>query len=1677
MKNHELFNVEQNHKRNNSFIFLKSIIFPFCFVVFFTCTFGNNSMAQCPNDNTPYLTNDASSWALAANNTLTTCLWGGEYTTVIGLIPGATYTFQTCGDLDFDTEITIYTAGGAFVAHNDDGCGLQSSAIFVSDGSDVHVLIDEYGCLSNTVCMTLIGTLVAVPCVPNGDQSTYGSDSWIGYVYNSSSAGAFSTYDGYITEPETFNRIHTSPTGATSDLCGNTGTDLFTIKYKMTKNFPSGYYNFTIGGDDGVRLSLDGGSTWHINGWVNQGYTTYSSSSAQYLSGNTNLVFEYYENTGGSQSSFSYSCVTPDQPSTIIGTSDPVPGASETYSVTNVSNMTYTWTVPSGWTITSGQGTNSITATVGNTNGSITCMPSTACATGTARSFSTTIPNYRAELSNITYGSSTWCGGEERDVTIDVKNTGIQTFSTTYNTNLGVKWNHWSDYHVRVPVDLTPGASQTYTLTIEGKDATQGPAYTTDLDGSYTLQFDLVNEMSCWFANNSGSCGPGNSIAQSSSITHAPAPTSPSATADGASSVDICSGGSSQLSGSADDETVATTESGSQTFNWSGSSKYDGGTASVLGDYVEGTISGLPADATITSITYSTDINYCSNGSANCATWWGAELYVNGTYQALACDVTNASYSGLNSSIANGNVLRLWIYDIDNWNDCTNITFDVTVNYEYSGTTNVAATYSWSPSTGLSATNIANPVASPTSSQTYTMTAAYSTGCSSTATASVTVNELPSNSSVAISTTSSPPKDSEDISASVSTSDPESATVYAENDWRVGGTSFAVQNFSFDANGSDGLTSNSSQGGALTAYGDAAHATGVKGKAYEFDGVSDYLQNTGVNIDPSVGLSISFWQYSSTTASNTGGDAYHQWISLGPGQQMVVRNSFTNAVEAYVSTGGDLTGWCNACGTGDFIYRTGQVSSGSGNHWVVTWNPDRTFKLYKNGTLLQTNTAGVGSLSTITSLTISGSSTENFNGKMDEVLIFERAISADQVTALYNSGTPSYASIASDETTCGETWTLSSSPVDAFGCKGSATLSSGVTISGAQVSTADVIDEATCGIDEYAISIDDLNDSGIWSVSPVDAALINFPSAPSTSITASPVAGGFNQDLTLTWTPADGNCAADNVVIKFNQPNESITQDTDTWIWGGQTNTTWTTGANWYKWDGSKWAVQSSSTPDANSKVHILSNATAGICVSGSNTGVVSAGMSSLNVGDGASLDLGSQNINITDDIVNNGTIIAGTGTVNLVGTETQTISGLSSAVTDFSELVINNPNHITMQIPVTVKSQLTLTTGNILNGANVLTLGTSSLNPGTTWGVGGHIVGKFRRYFANTPTSVNFYVGDGTVSRSPVIIFTDPPGTNQYLTVEYVQGVPMDGSATLWEGLPLITGDGEVIQNYSEQGYWQIDPTNDDYNSEINNKAYTIRLPMIGLSGVTDYTKVRVITSHGSNTPGLHHDSWTALTHISSAGSNSDFVVNSLGIGFSFFGGGGGGGNQLPVELISINGSCTDGVVELSWQTASEYNSSHYELEHSRDGATWSVVNTQAAAGNSTELLTYNYTDLNALAGDNYYRLTQVDLDGAEEVYEVINASCAELTSDYFSVYPNPSYGTFNVILNNSDIVGDGVMRIVDTKGMLVLEKTIEVKNGINMYPVNQKWSPGMYFISISNGQKSTPILRHSVQ
>ncbi|OYU85437.1 MAG: hypothetical protein CFE24_01760 [Flavobacterium sp. BFFFF2] len=134
--------------------------------------------------------------------------------------------------------------------------------------------------------------------IPEGNPTEYGVGQWKGYVYAGNGSQVANdaifngAYRGYVTESETFDRVFPGCQISAANLCGTYYT-YYGIKYKMNKTFPAGYYNFSMGGDDGFRLSIDGGQTYAFSKWNVQGFTT--GSVTLYLNGDTNLVYEYFQ--------------------------------------------------------------------------------------------------------------------------------------------------------------------------------------------------------------------------------------------------------------------------------------------------------------------------------------------------------------------------------------------------------------------------------------------------------------------------------------------------------------------------------------------------------------------------------------------------------------------------------------------------------------------------------------------------------------------------------------------------------------------------------------------------------------------------------------------------------------------------------------------------------------------------------------------------------------------------------------------------------------------------------------------------------------------------------------------------------------------------------------------------------------------------------------------------------------------------------------------------------------------------------------------------------------------------------------------------------------------------------------------------------------------------------------
>lgn len=104
--------------------------------------------------------------------------------------------------------------------------------------------------------------------------------------------------------------------------------------------------------------------------------------------------------------------------------------------------------------------------------------------------------------------------------------------------------------------------------------------------------------------------------------------------------------------------------------------------------------------------------------------------------------------------------------------------------------------------------------------------------------------------------------------------------------------------------------------------------------------------------------------------------------------------------------------------------------------------------------------------------------------------------------------------------------------------------------------------------------------------------------------------------------------------------------------------------------------------------------------------------------------------------------------------------------------------------------------------------------------------------------------------------------------------------------------------------------------------------------------------------------------------------------------------GGALPVEFGSLDADCNT----VWWNTFSEWNSSHFELEYSTDGIIWVWVSTVHAQGNSVQNTIYNVSYTNS--NHKYFRLTQYDYDGASEMLGVVSVDCGNEEKTIQGIY-----------------------------------------------------------------------------
>lgn len=298
---------------------------------------------------------------------------------------------------------------------------------------------------------------------------------------------------------------------------------------------------------------------------------------------------------------------------------------------------------------------------------------------------------------------------------------------------------------------------------------------------------------------------------------------------------------------------------------------------------------------------------------------------------------------------------------------------------------------------------------------------------------------------------------------------------------------------------------------------------------------------------------------------------------------------------------------------------------------------------------------------------------------------------------------------------------------------------------------------------------------------------------------------------------------------------------------------------------------------------------------------------------------------------------------------------------------------------------------------------------------------------------------GHGVYGTTGIPASINKPGARFYA----IAGVDTSGNFLLHEGIGFTASGG--ISNLND--LWKYNSLNNQWVWLKGDSTANTAAGVYGTQG----------TKSAFNKPGGRNSSvsWTDATGnfwvfggfgYASAGTNT-YLNDLWKLSPSI---------SLPVTYLSTKSECPNGNPMLTWQTAQEANSQKFEIERS-SGNSWVVIGAVNAAGNSTTIRTYNFTDFSPLE-NGLYRIAETDRDGSKMYSPVIKSLCRQLQK--LEVWPNPV--TSNVTVQSASIINH--LQLFNAAGILFKEAT----PGKNVYALPLTTLPaGSYILRIETNNQ----------
>ena len=157
-----------------------------------------------------------------------------------------------------------------------------------------------------------------------------------------------------------------------------------------------------------------------------------------------------------------------------------------------------------------------------------------------------------------------------------------------------------------------------------------------------------------------------------------------------------------------------------------------------------------------------------------------------------------------------------------------------------------------------------------------------------------------------------------------------------------------------------------------------------------------------------------------------------------------------------------------------------------------------------------------------------------------------------------------------------------------------------------------------------------------------------------------------------------------------------------------------------------------------------------------------------------------------------------------------------------------------------------------------------------------------------------------------------------------------------------------------------------------------------------------------------------------------------------------------------------------LTWKTLSELNNDRFEVQRSTDGENFETIHIVKGQGTTSMETEYVSVDTKPNIGMNYYRLKQVDHNGATRMSEIRTINILDDFYDILAFSPNPTTGETEVIFN-SYRKENVQLQVLSVEGKQVVNMELPAVPGGNRFDLDLTEVEGnVFFVTITTSSKT---------